>query len=64
MIFLEHKIMYDDMGDVPDGSYTVPFGEARIVREGDDVTIVALGRMVSVAEKAAATLSALSLIHI
>src|SRR4030095_11843888 len=31
VIFLEHKIMYDDIGDVPDGSYTVPFGEARVV---------------------------------
>jgi pyruvate dehydrogenase E1 component beta subunit len=57
VIFLENKLMYDNIGEVPDGAYTVPFGEARIVREGGDVTIVALGRMVSVAETAAATLS-------
>jgi len=57
VIFLENKIMYDDMGEVPDGSYTVPFGEARIAREGGDVTIVALGRMVKIAELAAAALA-------
>ncbi len=58
VIFLEHKMMYEDMGEVPDGAYTVPFGEARIVREGGDATIVALGRMVKVAEEAAAKLAA------
>ncbi|WP_395687353.1 alpha-ketoacid dehydrogenase subunit beta [Aestuariivirga sp.] len=58
VIFLEHKMLYEDMGEVPDGAYTVPFGEARIVREGRDATIVALGRMVKVAEEAAAKLAA------
>ncbi|QQP92835.1 alpha-ketoacid dehydrogenase subunit beta (plasmid) [Skermanella sp. TT6] len=53
VIFLEHKVMYDDMGDVPDGSYTVPFGEANILRDGGDVTIVAFGRMVTMALAAA-----------
>ncbi len=58
VIFLEHKMMYEDTGEVPDGAYTVPFGEARIVREGGDATIVALGRMVKVAEEAAGKLAA------
>ena len=53
VIFCEHKAMYDVTGDVPEESYTIPFGEANVVREGDDVTIVALGRMVSFAEQAA-----------
>ena len=53
VIFLEHKVMYDDMGDVPDGSYTVSFGEANILRDGGDVTIVAFGRMVTMALAAA-----------
>jgi pyruvate dehydrogenase E1 component beta subunit len=57
VIFCEHKAMYDVTGDVPEDSYTIPFGEANVVRDGDDVTIVALGRMVSVAETAAAELA-------
>ena len=46
MIFREHKVLYTLEGDVPEEAYTIPFGEANIVREGDDVTVVALGRMV------------------
>ena len=53
VIFCEHKAMYDMTGDVPEESYTIPFGEANVVREGDDVTIVAIGRMVSSAQQAA-----------
>jgi len=43
-------------GEVPEESYTVPFGEAAVLREGDDVTIVAFGRMVNFAQEAAASL--------
>ena len=57
VIFLENKIMYDDVGEVPDGSYTIPFGEANFVREGRDITIIALGRMVKRAIEAAANLA-------
>lgn len=53
VIFCEHKALYAVEGDVPEESYTIPFGEANIVREGDDVTIVALGRMVHMAQQAA-----------
>ncbi|QPC41962.1 alpha-ketoacid dehydrogenase subunit beta [Kaustia mangrovi] len=53
VIFLEHKVMYDDEEDVPDESYTIPFGEANLTREGDDVTVVAFGRMVGLANAAA-----------
>ncbi len=53
VIFFEHKAMYDVTGEVPEESYTIPFGAANVVREGDDVTVVAIGRMVSVAEDAA-----------
>ncbi len=56
MIFLEHKVLYGTEGEVPEEQYTVPFGEANFVREGDDVTIVALGRMALVAQQAAAEL--------
>jgi len=53
VIFCEHKLLYPLEGDVPEESYIVPFGEAGIVREGDDVTVVALGRMVHLAVQAA-----------
>src|SRR3954447_178676 len=53
VIFLEHKVLYTLEGDVPQESYTIPFGEANVVRDGDDVTVVALGRMVQLAEAAA-----------
>lgn len=57
VIFCEHKALYDLTGDVPEESYTIPFGEASIPRSGDDVTIVALGRMVHVALEAAEELA-------
>ena len=37
---------------MPDGDYTIPFGQAALVREGEHVTVVALARMVAFAEKA------------
>lgn len=57
VIFCEHKALYDTVGDVPEEAYTIPFGEANVVRDGEDVTIVALGRMVLVALEAAEALS-------
>ena len=53
VIFLEHKMLYDFSGEVPDEAYTVPFGEAGIVREGKDVTLISLGKMVNVCQEAA-----------
>ena len=58
VIFLEHKALYDTEGDVPDASYTIPFAEARVARDGADVTVVAFGRMVDVAMQAATRLAA------
>ena len=52
VIFLEHKFMYDMEADVPDEAYTIPLGEANLVREGDDVCVIALGRMVHTADEA------------
>jgi acetoin:2,6-dichlorophenolindophenol oxidoreductase subunit beta len=57
VIFAEHKMLYDTAGEVPEESYTIPFGEANVVREGGDVTIVAFGRMVNVASQAAEELA-------
>ncbi len=57
VLFCEHKMLYSIEGEVPEESYTVPFGEASFVREGEDVTIVAFGRMVHMASEAAAALA-------
>lgn len=57
VIFCEHKALYASETDVPEESYTVPFGEANIVREGSDVTIVGYGLMVHRASEAAETLA-------
>src|SRR6266851_2931636 len=57
VIFCEHKLMYDLRAEVPDEPYTIPFGEANIVRDGDDVTVVALARMVHYAGEAAEALA-------
>ncbi len=52
VVFFEHKALYPRKGDVPEGLYTVPFGEANLLREGEHATVVAVGRMVVFAEKA------------
>src|SRR6202047_129030 len=57
VVFCEHKLMYDLRAEVPDEPYTIPFGEANIVRDGDDVTVVALSRMVHYAGEAAEALA-------
>jgi pyruvate dehydrogenase E1 component beta subunit len=53
VIFCEHKNIYDITGEVPEELYTIPFGEANILRDGDDVTIVSYGQMVHRATEAA-----------
>jgi len=52
-IFFEHKALYTLKTEVPEEHYRIPLGKANILQEGKDVTIVALGLMVSVATKAA-----------
>jgi pyruvate dehydrogenase E1 component beta subunit len=44
VIFLESEKMLSDVGEVPDGDFTVPLGVANVEREGSDVTIVSYGR--------------------
>src|SRR5215204_3809746 len=58
VIFFENKVLYTVEGEVPEESYTIPFGEANLAREGDDVTVVAIGRMVGMAQQAAEELAA------
>lgn len=54
VIFFEHKLLYGDKGPVPeDDDFLIPFGKARVVREGSDVTIIAIGGMINKALQAA-----------
>ena len=57
VVFLEHKLLYNTTGPVPDDEYLVPIGLADIKRVGDDVTIVATSRMVLFALNAAEELA-------
>jgi 2-oxoisovalerate dehydrogenase E1 component beta subunit len=54
VIFMEPKRVYRAArGEVPESAYTIPLGEANIVREGDDATLIAYGAMVHTALEAA-----------
>jgi pyruvate dehydrogenase E1 component beta subunit len=57
VIFAEHKLLYKTKGHVPEEMYQVPLSQAKVVREGSDLTIVATSVMVSRAQEAAAQLS-------
>jgi len=57
VLFLEHKKLYHIKGEVPEGNYEIPFGQASIVQSGSDVSIVAIGYMVQFAKKAAQKLA-------
>lgn len=57
VIFCEHKLLYSLQGEVPEEVYTVPFGEANFLRDGDDITLVTYGRMAHLAMEAAANLA-------
>ena len=53
VVFFEHRTLYPIKGEVPDELEPIPLGKARIHREGEDVTVVATGRLVHDALKAA-----------
>ena len=58
VVVLEPKLHYRTMrGPVPEGEHVVPLGEARLAREGSDVTFVAYGAMVPLCEQAADALA-------
>jgi pyruvate dehydrogenase E1 component beta subunit len=56
VIFLEAGALYGTKGEVEEGDNAVPFGKARIAREGTDVTLIAYGRQVNLCQRAATTL--------
>ena len=53
VIFMESELMYSDKGEVPEGEYLLPIGQANIVREGSDVTLISFGKMMKIVYEAA-----------
>jgi pyruvate dehydrogenase E1 component beta subunit len=49
IIFLENLALYNVKGEVPDGDYSVPFGQAKVTKEGKDLTVISYSRMAAVA---------------
>ena len=58
VVFIEHKLLYNTTGEVPDGRFLLPIGKAEVVRSGNDVSIIANSRMVLESLKAAEQLGA------
>ncbi|GAB3525366.1 alpha-ketoacid dehydrogenase subunit beta [Emticicia fontis] len=46
VIFMESEVMYGDKGGVPEEEYLIPLGQANVLKEGSDVTIVSFGKMI------------------
>jgi pyruvate dehydrogenase E1 component beta subunit len=57
VIFIEHESLYGSRGEVPENGEILSFGEAAVRRQGSDVTIIGILRMVETAEEAAKTLA-------
>jgi len=57
VIFMEHKGLYEQAEEVPDEPYSIPFGEANLLTEGDDVTVIAFSKMVQVSLAASRSLA-------
>jgi pyruvate dehydrogenase E1 component beta subunit len=58
VVIFEDKLMYQDKAEVPEEEYLIPFGEAKILREGQDVTLIGTSSMRQVCEEAARLLHA------
>lgn len=57
VMFIEAQLLYGTKGDVPDGDYTIPIGQADVKRTGTDVTVVAYSKMLLLALEAAQDLA-------
>lgn len=57
VIFIEHKLLYNTKGEVPENDYDIPIGKAEIKRYGRDITLVSYSRMLHFALEAAEILS-------
>ena len=57
ILFIEHKMLYKEKGEVPDEEYLIPLGEAAVRRAGGDVTLVGYSRMANRAVEAGEALA-------
>jgi pyruvate/2-oxoglutarate/acetoin dehydrogenase E1 component len=57
VVFIEHKLLYNTKGEVPEGEYTVPIGKAEVKRWGRDITIASYSRTLLFALEAAEVLA-------
>ena len=57
VLFFEHKVLYTQRGEVPDGEHLVPLGKGNICRKGADVTIIATATLVGTSLEAAGALA-------
>ena len=53
VVIFEDKLMYQDKADVPEDEYLIPFGEAAVLKEGNQVTLIGTSSMRQVCEEAA-----------
>jgi len=58
VVIIEDKLMYQDKAPVPEEEYLIPFGEANILRRGEDISLIATSSMVQIAQRAAEQLAA------
>ena len=56
VVFMPHRLLYRSKGPVPEGEFLIPFGEAKVRREGKDVTILAVSYMVDLSLEVAEAL--------
>ena len=61
VVIFEDKLMYQVKGEVPEEEYLIPFGQANILRSGEDITLIATSSMVQIAEEAAVQLAAVNI---
>lgn len=57
VVFIEHKLLYNTKGEVPEDEYTIPIGKAEVKRPGRDITVVSFSRTLLFALEAAETLA-------
>jgi acetoin:2,6-dichlorophenolindophenol oxidoreductase subunit beta len=53
VVFIEHKMEYNQLYEIPEGEYTIPFGKANVLREGSDITVIATSNLALKAVKVA-----------
>lgn len=61
VVFIEHKQLYGSSGEVPEGEHLVPLSEAKVVREGKDLTIASYSYSVTLCLQAAETLASMGI---